>query len=610
MRLAVRTAAVAACVLVAASLSAAPASARPTTQFNVLGQSQALRMTVHDGRASYQVPRRANGIGAALVRSVRRGTSTRQALRTALAASLVRLGAPAGLMRAELAAGAAVAGSGFYAEPVGDLDGDGRSDLLGYTFDAQSGAIVVAALRGTDGKELWRTSFTSDFGAAIPMRLGPAGTPGVLFAMYSFGDQDAQVGDVYTPKLDLTAVSGLGVQLWQKSYSGHGAFDYVGLGEADYQVPWLAGTFQATRTPAEDLLVTVDSDAFLPTGNYVASEDATVLDGADASTVSTATVRTQDQFPFSTPVQDLSGDGLDDYLLVSATDSAGTISARRGTDGGEVWNQSNTPAGWYSFEDPVGDLTGDGRSDFLVQGFSFDPGSGFASTIALLSGADGTTVWSVAADAAAVLGDLSGDGLPEVGTASFLDGNDAVGVRYQALDAAGDPVYTSDYTVPVSASDSYDAEVQLWLGIGDVQPDGVPDGWHDVEVADLTTHTFGSDERIVSGATGQPIRTGSVGFPLAASVDGTGDDFVTIADGGSGTTSITTQDGATGRDLWTSAVPSPQGDFSYLWVDAADLTGDGHAELVVDTVGLDDRGNEVDHAYVLDGSSGATLWSV
>ncbi|MCA1833183.1 MAG: hypothetical protein ABR600_04775 [Actinomycetota bacterium] len=114
---------------------------------------------------------------------------------------------------------------------------------------------------------------------------------------------------------------------------------------------------------------------------------------------------------YPSPVGDLSGDGLDDVLVYDIQLPAERLSLRalRGTDGQELW-QASFGAGVDAIAETVGDLTGDGKEELLVEeleitdsvfdsncddsGCTFNDDETYDWHVSMRSGATGKSLWS------------------------------------------------------------------------------------------------------------------------------------------------------------------------------------------------------------------------
>ncbi len=206
------------------------------------------------------------------------------------------------------------------------------------------------------------------------------------------------------------------------------------------------------------------------------------------------------------------------------------------------WNQNPVYPGYDDLmaTPAVGDVTGDGTPDVVFTSFA---GGAYTSagTITAIDGATGATHWSVApgvyASAGVALGDLDADGLPEVCTA---------GTSYAVvcLDGAG--------TVKWQAGTE-----MSYVGcpaISDIDGDGL------AEVI-LGRQVFNAD------GTTRWVGAGGVGYSMSYAVDMDGDKGLEVVAG----STVYDTDGSV---LWTS----PVGDGMTA---VGDFNGDGGADLVV-----------------------------
>ena len=144
---------------------------------------------------------------------------------------------------------------------------------------------------------------------------------------------------------------------------------------------------------------------------------------------------------------DANGDGVSDYLISAPAFAGNGVTPRvkvfSGADHTVIYELTDAPGTLFGFDVGfVGDIDEDGHDDFVVGALT--AGGNGAGRVDLISGADGSTLWSVAgATAGGLLGsavtgldDLNGDGVPEVGAGSFgasaafvFDGTDGTILR-------------------------------------------------------------------------------------------------------------------------------------------------------------------------------------
>jgi hypothetical protein len=112
-------------------------------------------------------------------------------------------------------------------------------------------------------------------------------------------------------------------------------------------------------------------------------------------------------------IPDLDGDCIDDVAVASWTPQARILSGRTGSP---LWTPQGVGTANYPYTGAiVPDITGDAQWDFVVGAGTTGGGGGF---VALFSGTDGQKIWewSVSRNVKSVawIGDVSGDGLPDV----------------------------------------------------------------------------------------------------------------------------------------------------------------------------------------------------
>jgi hypothetical protein len=497
---------------------------------------------------------------------------------------------------------------------VGDLDGDGRSDAL--FVNVIDNAMTVHALRGDDGHVLWSRVDPADDGYAYPAAVGAGGDPGVIMAKYRTWSVLSQ--SVTT--LQVVALSGTGQVVWESTRTGicAGALALVAGGGRCQGLPYLAGFLHANPSPATDVLVglrdvtyTMICPVFACYVTFVDTVTGQIVRGTDGSAGAQATtVGFPNHSVSALPGPDVNGDGLDDFVLEEGNPfgiSGSRVAAYDGSDGDSLWETTDLAAGGFAVLDG-GRVTGSPGHDLVVSS------RGFVDTelnplAHLLRATDGGVVWSKAVGLPNRLGDLDGDGKDEIGFATFEatpctvencppDDQSYVGVRFEAINDAGSDVYSVSYR----ATGSMQHRTVYVTAGGDVEPDGVPDATYRI--------TGGSsvlDGGVVSGRTGEKLWSGDPGYPVAAPVDGSGDDLVS-ATGGFGSPSVyTAQDGLTGAAIWLQSLGPT---FTRPGVtQAADLDGDGRADVIVSLdVGTFDWVQP--KAWVLRGTDGTVLWTI
>lgn len=535
-----------------------------------------------------------------------------------------------------------------YAQLAGDLDGDGLPDTLSFgrtpsdqeiddigTVGGRDG--VVTARSGRDGSVLWQDVGAQTSGV-IPAPVGPQAEAGALLVdgprVRSDGGSSIEGGgppDVsYWPavaadSLTLGALSGSGVSLWSTTIdAGAGAGVGAGLEQeagrrvqaaAVAGVPMFVGTFQATPSPALDVLVMV-ADRIDASVAQVTRVRALVVDGATGE-VAGAIERITTTRTTLRVAGDADGDGLDDIAFLRMPTQGG-LSVVSSASGDTVWeNEASLLPGFGYFARPFEDVTGDGLPELVTGGIDHmwenDEGQS-----AVLDGATGEVLISGPLAAYTPAGDVDGDGAVEVLSQQVTQTPapalyaDSVVYRLHGFDGA------------TIAERTYDGPTDdgMWLSLfpsaGDLdEAEGITDAAHEM------VWDEGSERRYVSvavnGRTLEPQFEAAAGIPLGASLDARGDDLALVRLVGPGTVEVTAQDGVSGAALWTAQVPAEPRASSLLWPDvsATDLDGDGVPDVILNarlSWSEPTTGGSASHAriqaWALSGADGSILWQV
>jgi hypothetical protein len=134
---------------------------------------------------------------------------------------------------------------------------------------------------------------------------------------------------------------------------------------------------------------------------------------------------TSNNYTYAYAVNDLDGDNKPDILVqswsISGTTQTASLTVLRGYDGYQLWTKSVSGTSASIYGNVYGDLSGDGKPDFIVQSYSIS-GTTQTASLTALRGYDGYQLWtrSVSGDVgytslyASVDQDFTGDNLLDV----------------------------------------------------------------------------------------------------------------------------------------------------------------------------------------------------
>lgn len=298
---------------------------------------------------------------------------------------------------------------------------------------------------------------------------------------------------------------------------------------------------------------------------------------------------------------DADGDGTPDYAIGAPAFFGNGVTPRvlviSGADHTVIHELTDAPGTLFGFDVGfVGDVDADGHDDLVVGALT--AGGNAAGRVDLISGADGSTLWSRAGTTAGgLLGsgvtgldDLNGDGVPEVGAGSrgasvafVLDGRD--GTVLQTL--------TSEPTAGAFA--------QFFVhDAGDVDGDGLGD----VYVGDFFD-SIGGRGYVFSGRTGDRLLLFNAENPTdglgigrgAGDVDDDGRADLLLgaylnSDGAPQGGKCTLFSGRDGAEIRTFTLTVPGGQLGFDVVNLGDVTDDGVTDFLL---------TGFDRAYVVAG---------
>jgi hypothetical protein len=446
-----------------------------------------------------------------------------------------------------------------------DFSGDGRADVVEFRKTQDDESLAFRA--GNDGHILWRWHQANLVGF-VPVRVGAPARPGVVIAWVTPFVQ-AGLGPMVT--LNVAAYDGLsGTTVW--AYT-HNDLPPTPFDQYEFPTMYLRAALRGYSGHAAAFVMS-RTNAVPAKG-----EKVFVLSGADGSVHSGGnavrpTWRYTADGEYWNGFGDIDGDGLADFGVQTA--SAGLI-VRSSRTGNQLWSRAD-----------VHGFTAVPHTSGRFVDVDTDKGH--------LDGTNGHTRW-LASDGewnTTPVGDTDGDGIQDY---TFLLVPPYAGA-YTSVARSGRTGQMLWRKVVTSCSNGLGYRLKEPFAF-DVQGDRVADRIVTVG-GGCAPHTY-----IISGKDGTFLDGGDPGAAVGAAIDGNGDDFARAQFLGNGTARITTVDGLTRTAIWTGLVTvawhSPH--LAYL---AADLTGDGHAELITEGWASQDP----NQASVLDGATGHVLWTV
>ncbi len=266
----------------------------------------------------------------------------------------------------------------------------------------------------------------------------------------------------------------------------------------------------------------------------------------------------------------------------------------------------------------AGDVNGDGYGDVIVGAMRTSAAFTQSGRIYLFSGKDGSILWQRdgvgpqdrLGSAVGLVGDVTGDGVPEQTAGALGAGGDGRGRAYILSGVDGEIVHTLE---PVGPAGSPPTFGQFFAsGADDVNGDGIPD----VFIGDYNAQRgeVNSTGRayIFSGADGSRL------LVFEAEVDGDGigpgrgipdvngdgraDVIVAAWTSSAGVPAggkIYIHSGADGSILHTVTGAIPNDSLGVDALSLGDVSGDGRPDYLLTAVGKDFEGSDVGHAYIV-----------
>jgi hypothetical protein len=479
---------------------------------------------------------------------------------------------------------------------VGDLDGDGLPDVLVNNGAGPFASITSTAIaeKGSDGTHLWEESVTgTDYlyiqGEAVG-DLDGDGLPDVLVS--------SAVGPYDNVTYTVIAKTGNnGTHLWEESLTGYQAYispDVVGDFNGDGLPDALVGSFVG---PDDNITATVIAKTGI-NGTHLWEESVS----GDYAQIDAQVVG------------DLDGDSLPDVLVNTEVDSSSNVTsnltAKKGSNGTHLWEESISGVDAYIEPQAVGDLDGDGLPDVLVNS-EVGPYDNLTAAVIAKTGNNGTHLWEESVSggwvsiAASVVSDLDDDTLPDVMVDIYVGDTDTETVIAKK---GSDGTHLWEESAPPGYQSFIQAEV-----VGDLDGDGLPDALVRSFTGPLADQTAtliakkGSDgnhlwEESINGY------SAVITYEVVADLDGDGLPNIlvsTFVGAGTRTYTLIAKRMNDGSHLWEESITSDNADIEAAVV--TDLDGDGLPDVLVQT----SEGASTDRTFTViakKGSNGTHLW--
>ncbi len=335
-----------------------------------------------------------------------------------------------------------------YSVAIGDVDGDGKPDLVAANAYSNTVSVLLGNGDGTFAAKVDYGTGSSPYSVAIGDVNGD-GKPDLVAANGSSNTVSVLLGNgdaTFAAKVDYGMGTGP-ISVAIGDVSGDGKPDLVAANVFSNSVSVLLGNGDGTFVAKVDYGIGTESIPFslaigdvngdgkpdLVTADHF-SNTVSILLGSGDGTFGAKVDYGTGSGPSSVPLGDVSGDGKPD--LVTANAHSNTVSILLGNGDGTFAAKVDYGTGSSPYSVAIGDVSGDGKPDLAVANFG-------SNTVSILLGnGDGTFAAKVdygtgSSPISVAVGDVNGDGKPDLAVANYSSNTVSV-LLGRALAAAVD----------------------------------------------------------------------------------------------------------------------------------------------------------------------------
>ena len=327
-----------------------------------------------------------------------------------------------------------------YSVTLGDVNGDGRLDIVTGRFDSNNTSVLLGNGDGTFQAQQTFLTGSNPRGVALGDVNGD-GKLDIITANYGSANASVLLGNgngTFQPNTDFATGTGTNpVSVALGDVNGDGKIDIITANRDGNSASVLLGngdgTFQAQQTfftgqfsnPRSVALGDVNSDGILDiiTANYGSGSACVLLGNGDGTFQAEQTFATK-LSSRSVALGDVNGDGRLDIITANNNDLS--VSVLLGNGNGTFQAQQTFATGFRPYNVTLGDVNGDGNLDIITA----NNGSGKSASV-LLGNGNGTfkpkTDFATQPYTFTVTsGDVNGDGRLDIITGNFFSNNVSV----------------------------------------------------------------------------------------------------------------------------------------------------------------------------------------